>query len=276
MKFKTLILFAIFTFTFTASAAHANISVMCSMFPVYDFTRSIAGNLADVKLLLPPGTEPHEYEPSPRDIKALNDSDIFIFTGASMEQWAVKISKSLENIHIIDASDGIILTDNDPHIWLDLSLAQRMVLNILHGLCDVDPENSLSYTRNAEELCSELRELDGKFTAMNKPNALIFAGEFSAGYFVRRYGFDFLSAYEGENEPSVKRMAEIIRYIQAHKVRCIFTDINESSSVAREISTQTGAEILTFGTGHIIPDDNITFLQIMNDNYDNISEAMDD
>ena len=149
MKFKTLILFAIFTFTFTASAAHANISVMCSMFPVYDFTRSIAGNLADVKLLLPPGTEPHEYEPSPRDIKALNDSDIFIFTGASMEQWAVKISKSLENIRIIDASDGIILTDNDPHIWLDLSLAQRMVLNILHGLCDVDPENSLSYTRNA-------------------------------------------------------------------------------------------------------------------------------
>lgn len=276
MKFKTLILFAIFTFTFTASAAHANISVMCSMFPVYDFTRSIAGNLADVKLLLPPGTEPHEYEPSPRDIKALNDSDIFIFTGASMEQWAVKISKSLENIHIIDASDGIILTDNDPHIWLDLSLAQRMVLNILHGLCDVDPENSLSYTRNAEELCSELRELDGKFTAMNKPNALIFAGEFSAGYFVRRYGFDFLSAYEGENEPSVKRMAEIIRYIQAQKVRYIFTDINESSSVAREISTQTGAEILTFGTGHIIPDDNITFLQIMNDNYDNISEAMDD
>ncbi len=274
MKLKTLIFIALFTFT--ASTAHADITVTCSLFPVYDFARSIAGNLADVKLLLPPGVEPHEYEPSPRDIMSLNDSDVFIFTGAEMEHWAVKISQSLTKTRITDASAGITLTDNDPHIWLDLSLAQRMVMNILRGLSDADPANESEYTRNAETLCANLRELDGKFTAMKKPGTLIFAGEFSAGYFVRRYGFDFLTAYEGENEPSVKRMAEIIRHIQTHKTRYIFTDINEASSVAREISTQTGAKLLTFGTGHIIPDDDITFLQIMNDNYNHINEAMND
>ena len=274
MKLKTLIFIALFILS--ASTANANLSVTCSMFPVYDFTRSITGNLADVKLLLPPGVEPHEYEPSPRDIMSLNDSDIFIFTCAEMESWAVKISQSLENVHIIDASDGIILAGNDPHIWLDLSMAQRMAVNILRGLCDVDPDNALTYTRNAEALCAGLRELDGKFTAMKKPKALIFAGEFSAGYFVRRYRFEYLSAFEGENEPSVKRMAEIIRHIQEHKERYIFTDINEPSTVAREISTQTGAKILTFGTGHMIPDTDITFLQIMTDNYNHISEAMND
>ena len=93
---------------------------------------------------------------------------------------------------------------------------------------------------------------------------------------MRRYGFEYLSAFEGENEPSVKRMAEIIRHIQEHKERYIFTDINEPSTVAREISTQTGAEILTFGTGHMIPDTDITFLQIMTDNYNHIGEAMND
>lgn len=272
MKLKILLLLL----TFTASAAHANISVTCSLFPVYDFTRNIAGDFADVKLLLPPGVEPHEYEPSPRDIKALNDSDIFIFTNAEMEAWAVKISHSLNDTRIIDASEEITLVNNDPHIWLDLSLAQRMVMNILRGLCEIDSGNAEEYTKNAERLCEKFRELDEKFTAMKKPNAIIFAGEFSAGYFVRRYGYEYLSAYEGENEPSVKRMAEIIRHINEHKSRCIFTDINESSSVAREISTQTGAKILTFGTGHMIPDDDITFAEIMNDNYNHISEAMND
>ena len=274
MKLKTIIFVALFTFT--ASAAHANISVMCSLFPVYDFTRSIAGDFADVKLLLPPGIEPHEYEPSPRDIKALHDSDMFIFTCAEMESWAVKISQSLGDVHIVDASEGITLTDNDPHIWLDLSLAERMVMNILRGLCEADSGHAEEYTKNAERLCKKFRELDEKFTEMDKGRAIIFAGEFSAGYFVRRYGFEYLTAYEGENEPSVKRLAEIIRHINEHKSRYIFTDINEHSPVAREISAQTGAKILTFGTGHMIPDDDITFLQIMNDNYENINEAMND
>lgn len=274
MKFKTLILLALFSFT--ASIAHAHISVTCSLFPVYDFTRSIAGDPADVNLLLPPGVEPHEYEPSPRDIKALNDSDIFIFTCAEFESWAVKISHSLNDTRIIDASEGITLVNNDPHIWLDLTLAQRMVMNILRGLCETDPDNSQTYTKNAENLCKKLRELDERFTAMKKDKAIIFAGEFSAGYFVRRYGYEYLSAYEGENEPSVKRMAEIIRHIQQTKAKYIFTDINENTSVAREISAQTGAKILTFGTGHMIPDTDIAFVEIMNDNYENISEAMND
>ena len=274
MKLKTLILLA--AFTFTASVAHANISVICTLFPVYDFTRQVAGPLADVKLLLPPGVEPHEYEPSPRDIKALNASDVFIFTGAVMEEWAERVSRTLTHTRSIDASDGIILTDNDPHVWLDMSLAQRMVMNILRGLCETDPDNSAEYTRNAETLCAGLRELDEKFSAMKKDKALVFAGEFSAGYFVRRYGFAYVSAYEGENEPSVRRMAEVIRYIHQHKARYIFTDTGGVPSVAREISRQTGAEILTFGTGHMISDSNITFLQMMNDNYHNISEAMND
>ena len=274
MKIKTLTLLALFTFT--ASCAHAHISVTCSLFPVYDFTRTITGTLADVKLLLPPGIEPHEYEPSPRDIKALNDSDMFIFTGAEMETWALRLSQSLSKTRSIDASDGIILTDNDPHIWLDMSLAVKMVRNILAALCETDPDNSAEYTRNAERLCAELSELDGKFSAMKKPRAIIFADEFSAGYFVRRYGFEYVSAYEGENEPSLRRMAEVIRYIHQHKARYIFADIASVSSVAREISSQTGAEILTFGSCHVIPDGDMTFLQIMTDNYNHIAEAMND
>lgn len=273
MKLRTIIFLALFSLS--SSQAHARLSVTCSLFPVYDFTRTITGTLADVKLLLPSGVEPHEYEPSPRDMMSLNDSDMFIFTGAGMESWTEEISRSLTHTLTLDASQGIDTVGNDPHIWLDLSLAVKMVRNILAGLCEADPDNSATFTRNAETLCAGLGEIDGKFSAMKKDKPLVFAGEFSAGYFVRRYGFEYVSAYDGENEPSVRRMAEIITHIRENGTRYVFTDIGAVSPVTREIASQTGTEILTFGTGHVAPE-GMTFLQIMTDNYHHISEAMND
>ncbi len=274
MRLRTIIFLALFTFT--ASNAHAEISITCSMFPVYDFTRNITGGLANVNLLMRPGIDPHEYEPSPMDIKALNDSDVFIFTGAGIEHWAGDLSRSLPHTLIINASDGITLTDNDPHIWLDLSLAQKMVMNILRGLCEIDSDNAQEYTRNAESFCGELRELDEKFLAMKKDKALVFAGEFSAGYFMRRYGFDYISAYEGENEPSVMHMVFTLNYMRGNKTRYVFTDYGGITDVTRAISDETNATILTFGTGHNVPENDMTFLEIMRENYRNISEAMND
>lgn len=273
MKLKTLIFL---TFMLSASQASANISAVCTLFPVYDFTRQITGSLADVTLLLPPGTEPHDYEPSAGDIKLLNNSDAFIFTGLQMEEWAGKISRSLTKTHIVNASDGIVLTDNDPHVWLDLSLAQKMSANILNALCEIDPANSQIYQQNFELLVAKLKELDEMFLNMEKTKTLVFAGEFSAGYFMRRYGFDYVSAYDGENEPSVRRMAEVLKFIRQNKIKYIFADYAGISLVTKTISDETGTEILTFGTGHNVPGSSVTFVQIMRENYENIREAMND
>lgn len=276
MKLRTTIFIALFSLSLTASNSYAGLSLMCSMFPVYDFTRQVARELADVKLLMRPGTEPHDYEPSTGDIMTLNNSDIFIFTGTNMETWAADISRSLSNTIIVDASEGITLTGNDPHIWLDLSLAQKMVMNISSALAKADPNNAQSFTKNAEEYCTHLQELDEAFTAMKKDKALVFAGEFSAGYFMRRYGFDYVSAYDGENEPSVRRMAIVIKHIRENGTRYIFADYGGITQVTRSISSETGVEVLTFGTGHNVPDTSTTFLQIMLENFNNIKEAMND
>ncbi|MBQ6971204.1 MAG: zinc ABC transporter substrate-binding protein [Synergistaceae bacterium] len=270
MKLRTV--FALVFLIVSSSVAHARVSVVCSLFPVYDFTRSVAGELADVKLLIPAGVDLHEYEPSPRDIITLNEADLFIYTCPELEAWAQNLPVSAKKA---SSSRGIQLTNNDPHIWLDLSLAQTMTVNIMEALCTADPENALDYARNAEDFCVRLGELDAGFLAMRKDKPLVFAGEFSAGYFVRRYGFEYVSAYDGENEPSLRKMAEVISYIQHTGTRFIFTDNGAVSRVTRAISEQTGAEILTFGTGHVVQD-GATFLQIMADNYNHITEAMNE
>ena len=272
MRFRTA--FFLVIFLFMASSAHARISITCTIFPVYDFTREITKGHADVKLLI--RGDVHEYEPSPLDIKALNDSDAFIFTNKNMEQWTQRISHSLTHTMIIDASENIALHDNDPHIWLDMSLAGIMIQNITEALCRADPEHADEFRINAENYNRQLSDIDSKLTIMKKDKALVFAGEFSYGYFIRRYGFDYVSAYEGENEPSVRRMAEIMKYIRDNGTSYIFTDSNGVSRITNEIASETGAKILTFSTAHSVMSDDITFLEIMNANYANISEAMND
>ena len=274
MKLKTLIFLAVYTLTMTPQA-HAGLKVSCSMFPVYDFTRAVTGGLAEVTLILKPGTEPHEFEPSPMDVKALNDSDVFVFTGRLMEQWAERISGTLTRTAIIDASDGITITDNDPHVWLDLSFAQRMIQNIAAGLCRIDHDNAEAYTRNAEAYCSQLADLDSQFMSLTRNQTLVFAGEFSCGYFVRRYGFEYVSAYDGENEPGIRRMAEIIRHIRSNHTRYVLSEV-PVSRITQSISEQTHTEILTFSTAHNVQDISQTFLEIMTANFTNIARILDD
>ena len=274
--FRTTIFLAVFSLTLTTSYAHAGLKISCSMFPVYDFARAVtAGTSADVRLLLKPGTEPHEFEPSPMDVKALNDSDVFVFTGRQMEHWAERIASTITNTLIVDASNGIALTDNDPHIWLNLSFAQKMIYNITEALCGADPKHSAKYSHNAAEYCSKLAELDEKFAALPKKKTLVFAGEFSCGYFVRRYGFGYVSAYEGENEPGLRRMAEIIKHIQENHTKYILSDL-PVSRVTQSISEQTSTEILPFSTAHTVQDTSQTYLQIMADNFANLARILND
>lgn len=278
MNFRTVIFLAVFLSVMPSEtfAKDNKLSIVCSMFPVYDFAREIAGDLADVRLIMKPGIEPHEYEPSPLDVKALNDSDVFVYTGPLMEGWAVKLSGTLEHTLTIDASKGIDLVNDDPHIWLDMSLAQRMVNNIAMALCEADPDNSQAYTLNAERYNAKLAGLDAEFMAMNKDKPLVFAGEFSYGYFIRRYGFEYISAYDGENEPGIRRLAEVIRHITSSGARYILADTPPFPQVTLSISNQTSTGILTFNSMHKAQDTGRTFLEIMSDNRDNIARVLND
>ena len=112
--------------------------------------------------------------------------------------------------------------------------------------------------------------------SLSRDKTLVFAGEFKAGYFMRRYGFDYVSAYDGENEPSMKRMAEILRFIDDNHTRYIFSDSSGISAVTRSISEQTGADILIFNSCERVNDYDMSFLRIMQDNGEALKAALND
>lgn len=183
-------------------AGSRKLSVVTSLFPVYDFARQVARDKADVVLLLPPGTEPHSFDPRPGDILTLNHADLFFYTNIYMEPWVRKIITGISNRNLlaVDTSSGIQLTGRsgapghaeeahasgdgpsaaaatkespdrqgqehdavDPHMWLDPAYAIKMVENIRDGFISKDPENRVFYADNAAGYIKQLAALDDRY-----------------------------------------------------------------------------------------------------------------
>jgi len=279
------------------------LTVVTTLFPLYDFAKNIGGQLADVSLLLPPGVESHGFEPKPEDIIRINKAGIFIYTGKYMEPWAEKILKGTDNKSlVVDSSKGITLIkgacdhshshghshdhahEMDPHIWLDFENAQKMVDNMLEGFIAADPANESIYRKNAENYQSILRELDNKFReglASCKTRYFIHGGHYAFGYMAKRYGLNYISAYHGfspDAEPSARRLAELIRKMKKHNTNYVFYEELISPRVAEVIAKETGANLLKFHAAHNITkeemDRGITFIEIMEQNLVNLKTGL--
>ena len=289
------------------------IGVVTTLFPLYDFARNVGGHLVRVELLLPPGMEPHSFEPKPADIRKINEADVFLYTGRFMEPWAEDIIKGISNANllVVDTSSGVMLAEGDghaehdhngkhagvhratrhggklkdPHIWLDFSNAQTMVENILNCFVAKDPANRQVYIKNAEAYAMQLSALDRRFReglSSCRSDVLIHGGHFAFGYLAKRYHLRYLSAYRGFSphaEPAPHDIIELIQNLRKHQLRYIFFEELVSPAVARTIADETGAKLLMLHGAHNISKDDwerkVTFLSLMENNLKNLSIGLE-
>ncbi|MBS3918358.1 MAG: zinc ABC transporter substrate-binding protein [Deltaproteobacteria bacterium] len=296
----TLILIAAFAFTSCQKKEQKvekvqKIQVITTLFPLYDFVKNISQDKVDAVLLLPPGVEPHSFEPKPDDIVRINKADLFIYTGPFMEPWAADILKGLDNksLIVVDSSKDISLMgekgkhghdhekkkevhekehrhshekghkhdhEMDPHIWLNFANAQKMVDHILEGLVKKDPTNKELYSKNAEQYKSKLNDLDQKFKetlSRCKKKIFIHAGHFAFGYLARRYGLQYVAAYgfSPDAEPSPKRLIELTKTMKKHGLKHIYYEELITPRVAETLSKETGATLLMLHGAHNLTKD---------------------
>lgn len=277
--------------------------VIVTLFPQYDFVRQIADDKVTISLLLPPGVEPHSYEPSPRDIADIQKADMFVYTGEYMEPWAERIITVAEgtDLLIVDTSIGIELlgeddhhhedcddehehSGKDPHFWLDPILARVMVEHIVEGLILVDPENEGYYRQNGEEYKQQLIDLHEKIEsslAGLENRTILYGGHFAFGYFAARYNLEHVSPYAGfapDAEPTPGNIAELINRVRESNARVIYYEELIDPKVARVIAEQTGAEMVLLHGAHNVTTDEmergITYIQIMEDNLAKLLEGL--
>ncbi len=282
--------------------ATGKLVVVTTLFPLYDFAKNIAGNRADVTLLLPPGVEPHGFEPRPADIVKLNSADLFIYTSPEMEPWAMSLMKGLQNKRImaVNASLGITPerwlnghrghpghghnSDIDPHLWLDFANAMKLVDNIRDGLIRRDPSGKDVYQRNAAAYNERLKDLDNRFrSALQgcKVRSIISGGHSAFHYLAARYGLGYDSVYgfSPDAEPSPGSLARVARTLKKTGSRCLFYEELLDPRVAKTIASETGVTLLRLHGAHNLTrqefDRGETFIDIMNKNLENLKIGLE-
>ena len=241
------------TLTPTATeVAHKPIIVVTTYF-LEDFAKQVAGDGATVVNLLPDGTNPHTYEPSPKDLELINSADIFVFNGAGLEPYAARIAKTLpQNVRVIEASTGLTLVEAedkdhgayDPHVWLDPMMAKMEIRGMRNAIISVDPDNSLYYQARMSAYYEKIDELDAyieNVTAnLSSRKYVGFHPAFT--YFNARYNLSYAAVIEefAGDEPSAQEMAAIVDAARATNITTIFAepffDPRAAQAIAKEIN----------------------------------------
>lgn len=284
------------------TASKGKLRIVATLFPQYDFAKAIAGDLAEVSLLLPPGMESHAYEPTPQDILSIHQADLFLYTGPEMEAWAQSIVESLpaDGPLVINVSQGIDLAlaeeeqghahddghhhTYDPHIWTDPMQAKHIVQTICNALSGLDAQHADVYRQNTQQYLAQLDALDQAFrtvVAQGQRREMIFGSPFSLYYFIQRYGLSYEAAFDsctGESEPSAATLVHLIEHIKQENIPVVYITELSDPKIAQSISEETGAEILLFHACHNVSKEDfqsgVTYLSLMWRNVDQLRKGL--
>lgn len=242
----------------------AKIQVITTFYPMYEFTKNVAGSKADVQLLIPSNVEPHDWEPTPKDVANIQKAKLLVYNSASLETWVPNIQKSLGKngptfvaaSHDITLIKGIGKKDSksemDPHVWLSPALAQQEVKTITEALVKADPKNQSYYEKNRDEYLKKLRELDNKFRTELKDvkrNEII-TQHAAFGYLAKEYHLKQvpIAGLSPDQEPSPAKLAELKKFAKEHDLKVIYYEELTSPKVAETLAKEIGAKIKVLNT----------------------------
>ena len=244
-----------------SNSGTADSAILTSTTFLADITLNIAGDRVTVESLLPIGTDPHSYQPTPRDVARIADSKLLIINGAEYENF---INPLLENAggerEVVDASTGVSPRVDasgehnvDPHMWLDPNNVIIYVENIRDGLIHFDPEGAAVYQPNADAYIAELKNLDTwiaeQVSQIPQDRRLLVTNHEALGYFAERYGFTVagtvVESFSSGASPSAGQMAGLIDQIKSSGAPAIFLDATDNESLAKQIADETGVRVVT-------------------------------
>ncbi len=230
---------------------------------IADLARQVAGDRAQVISLVPPGTDPHTYEPRPDDLRRVAEAQLVFYNGFNLELWFDRlIQGSGTRARIVVASAGvtpIVIRDPmsrfdgspDPHAWMDVrKVIEHYVPNIRDAFIDVDPGGGEIYRRNADHYISELEVLDQlireRSAGVPPSRRKLVTTENAMHYFAARYGFTVVGwvyTLAPEAEPPARRIAELVERIRREQVPALFVDVTLNPRLVERLSQETGVPI---------------------------------
>lgn len=285
--------------------------IISANFVGFDFARAITGSDKNIEMLMAPGIEAHSYDPTPADIIAIKNADLFIYNGGESDAWVDRIltsnnipeEKTLRLMDFVslkeEATEGMESEEHshesedheheegpeyDEHIWTSLKNSIKLVKAIRDKLTSLYPDQAGSYTKNTDAYISRLNNLDEAIANVVKNTTsptLIFGDRFPFRYFVDDYGLDYYAAFPGcsdQVEASASTIAFLIDKSKEINAKVIFKIELTSDKLARTIAEESDAKVLELHSAHNISSDDfkngITFADLMERNLAALKEAL--
>lgn len=260
--------------------------IIATNFVAYDFARAITGSDNGISLLIKPGTELHDFEPTPDDIISIQQADAIIYNGGESETWLedildnlpdnVKKIRMFDYVELLEESDANIINadedegddsekdeiEYDEHIWTSPKNAIKIIRGVAKALGLSEPTDYIA----------RLASIDQQFDSLPK-QTLVFADRFPFYYFTHDYGYNYYAAYPGcaeHTEANPKTIAKLIEYVKKSHVKTIYTIELSDQKIAKTIASATGASIQTFHSAHNISkedfENGVTYADLLEQN----------
>lgn len=272
----------------TDGAADGRLNVVTSLFPYYDFARQIGGEEIDLSLVVPAGMDSHAFEPTPADMRMIQEADIIFCNGGEMENWLEQVLASLDtsDIQVVTMMDFVDAVEEeivegmedsghghehgdadddhdhdhehelDEHIWTSPRNAQVFARVIGDALAGADPGHAALYGERTEAYIGQLSALDREFeelTADSRRHMMVVADKFPFRYLADDYGLEYRAAFSGcssDSEPSAKTIAYLIDLVREQEIPAVYYLELKTPRVAEIIGEETGAEPLLLHSCH--------------------------
>lgn len=233
-------------------------TVVTSISPLADLIKHVGGDKVKVINLVPAGSDPHEYEPSPANVREVAASSIFFANGVGEELYLNKIISNAANpnLHTVILSDGLTILGKEqgslgnPHLWLDVQNAKQYVEKIQTALSETYPTYKSYFAQNAASYLTELTQLDQwihtQVAAIPEKSRKMVVLHDAWSYYAKRYGLSFVQPllHTGEAEPSAKEYAELVNLIRTQNVPAVFGEAGFNPKLAQQLASETGVKFI--------------------------------
>ena len=240
------------------SSGTGKTKVVTTFLPMYIFTKAVTGDAADVEILVPPGTEVHEYQATPNNVKAIATANVLVKNGLGLEEFLENTVKNAQNPKLaqIDASKNIKPlneispvektakeqhehAEGNPHVWLDPVLAKQQVINIRDGLIAADPANKAIYEANSANYIKQLEALNNEFeqTLQKTPNCTFVTFHDAYPYLAQRYKLKQLAVVEiPEDQLAPADVQKAVNAVKKYKVKALFSEPGVDNKLLTSLS----------------------------------------
>lgn len=266
-------------------ADDGKLDVVASFYPMAEFSRQIGGDLVHVKTMVSDGVEPHDWEPTAKDLSLLSKADVFVYNGG-VESWAEQAIRSVDNkkMAVVKAGEGLIEVGPhpDPHVWVSPLKAAGEVKVIADAFSKKDPAHSEIYQKNADAYIKKLMKLDAdlhEVAKASKRKAFI-TTHAAFGYLAKDYGLKQIPAMgiNPESEPAPADLTKLVQLIKKEKIPYVFSETLLSPKVSQTIAKSSGAGVLTLNpVAGLTPEEKKNkedYISIMEKNIVNLKKAL--